>query len=285
MSLKSFLNDKEVKMLFSNSFTIPSNKLSGHIRAPVLTTKYPLIGTAFDYLMRFHLKYYNPYAIMDKWVAKNACELMKRYESDEFYAEASGKLDFAVESYHEFMANGVLTDELIKSSILLAHLDIYYRAGKEEYTKPIEIESSDIQDLKNLIGVVDFSQFETKSHCLLNPSFNEASKLVAGADADIVIDNKLIDIKTTQKLVVTRDMFNQVIGYYLLGLMGGLGEQKIKGSTIDKIGFYFSRYGILHFYDVKDIIDFEMIPDFMEKMKNLAEKSLCKKEKSRLNRL
>lgn len=274
MSLTSFLRDEEVKKLFSDSFNVPSNKILGDIKAPVLTDKYALIGTAFDYLLRFHLQYHNQDSITKMWVAEKSCQLMKDRVSDDIYSKAKNQLDFAKASYQQFLTSGVLTDELLESTIMLAHLDIYFRAGENEYLKSVEIESSDIQDLKNLISIVDFNQFEAKSHCILNPSFNGASILVGGADADIVIDNKLIDIKTTKYLSVKRDWFNQVIGYYVLGLMGGIGKQNLDGSAIDKIGFYFSRHGILHLYDVKDVVDFNTLPDFMEKMKNIAEKKM-----------
>lgn len=38
--------------------------------------------------------------------------------------------------------------------------------------------------------------------CILNPAFGEAAALVGGADADLMIDNTLIDLKTTKKTAV-----------------------------------------------------------------------------------
>ena len=278
MSLTSFLKDKEVKALFSDSFKKPRGKIAGEIKTPVLTKKYALVCTAFDYLMRFHLKYHNPDASVKPWVAEGACILMKNYEPDDVWINAVRELQFSKDSYLKFLNDGVLTDDILKSSMLLAHLDVYFRAGRDAYNITMEINDNDIQDLKNLINLVDFDKFEAKSHCLLNPTFNEASRLVHGADADIVVDSKLIDIKTTKNLAVTRDIFNQIIGYYILGKIGGIGEQRLDGSTIEKIGFYFSRYGILHLYNVEDIIDFEKLPDIMNKFETMAKEIFTDKK-------
>ena len=270
MSLSSFIKDHEVKRFFADSFDKPKSKIRGEIKAPPLTTKYSLVGTAFDYLLRFHLGYHYPNAITRKWVAEEACELMKIHEPNEVYKIAKNQVDIARNLHGRFLDNGVLTDDLIRSTMVLAHLDIYIRAGRNAFYKSIQIEPNDIQDLKNLINLVDFDIFKAKNHCILNPTFNEGSYLVGGADADIVIDNKLIDVKTTKELTITRDMFNQVVGYYLLGRIGGIGNELVDGSTIDKIGFYFSRYGILHLYDVNEIFDFKTLPKIMNKLDIMA---------------
>lgn len=60
----------------------------------------------------------------------------------------------------------------------------------------------------------------------------------------MIIDGKLIDIKTTVKLEFNRDHYNQLIGYYILSRIGniiGLPE----GEKITELGIYYSRYGIL----------------------------------------
>ena len=270
MSLSSFIKYPEVKRFFADSFDKPKSKIRGEIKALPLTTKYSLVGTAFDYLLRFHLRYYYPNTITRKWVAEESCELIKVHEPDEVYRIAKKQVDFAKDSYDRFLDDGMLTDDLIRSTMILAHLDIYIRAGRNAYSKPVKIESEDMEDLKNLINIVDFEMFKGKNHCILNPTFNEGSYLVGGADADIVIDNKLIDIKTTKELTITRDMFNQVMGYYLLGRIGGIGNEQVDGSTIDKIGFYFSRYGILHLYDVNEIFDLKTLPKIMNKLDIMA---------------
>ena len=70
MSLTSFLKDREVKSLFKEYFKKPRMSTKNEPMAPPLTRHYPLVGTAFDYLMRFYLEYLNKNAISKHWVAE-----------------------------------------------------------------------------------------------------------------------------------------------------------------------------------------------------------------------
>jgi hypothetical protein len=63
MSLSSLLNQKDVRARFRQEFPKPKMSKERELLAPPLTTNYFLIGTAFDYLMRFQLKAQNPQAI------------------------------------------------------------------------------------------------------------------------------------------------------------------------------------------------------------------------------
>jgi len=93
--------------------------------------------------------------------------------------------------------------------------------------------------------------------------------MVGGADADLVIDEMLIDIKTTKIFQMKREYYDQLIGYYTLyridGIDGMPGNYEIK-----KLGVYFSRYGYLHIYDIEDIIDENKFPEFIEWFKDRA---------------
>ena len=283
MSLTSFIKNKEVKKLFLDEFKKPKGKIIGEIKAPPITNHYSMIGTAFDYLMRFYLKYYNPKAKEYRWIAEN---LYKLTETDPAFStiheKALHNLEFAKNSYLEFLTKGIINDEILKSTILLAQLDPIFRAGYIAENIG-NVYKEDIQDLRNLISLVNIEDFKVNSHCLLNPTFNEGSLLVGGADCDIVIDNQMIDIKTTKKLDISRDMFNQVIGYYILGAIGGVGinngTDKIDISNINEIGFYFSRYGLKYMYKIEEIINLNSLPDFIDKFEGKAKEFMSLDEK------
>jgi hypothetical protein len=62
MSLTSILSDKcnkELRDKLKIEFLRPVFSLKTEIKALPLTNNYGIVGTAFDYLMRFHLQYYN----------------------------------------------------------------------------------------------------------------------------------------------------------------------------------------------------------------------------------
>ena len=267
MSLTSFIKNKEVRKLFANEFKKPRGKIIGEIKAPPLTNHFGMVGTAFDYLVRFYLKYHNPKAKEQTWIAEISCKSTEVNPS--VHKKAVKNLKFAKDAYSKFLKNGVLNEDILKSAILLAQLDPIYRAGYVDENMGI-VDKDDIQDLKNLISLVNIEDFKVDSYCLLNPTFNEGSMLVRGADADVVIDNQMIDIKTTKKLEISREMFNQIIGYYVLGKIGGIGKEQIDISNINEIGFYFSRYGIKYMYNVKEIINFDSLPIFIDEFKDKA---------------
>lgn len=56
---------------------------------------------------------------------------------------------------------------------------------------------------------------------------------------DLLLDNSLIDIKTTKYLELKRDYLNQLIGYYILFLIGGIDDgpskTNIEFNVIDSI--------------------------------------------------
>lgn len=104
-----------------------------------------------------------------------------------------------------------------------------------------------------MISIVKPEYFKSRKICILNPTFGKASRLVGGADCDLVIDDAIIDIKTTKKLDLTRNYFDQLIGYYILYTIGNIDGMPTD-CKVKRLGIYFSRYAYLLFIDVLDVI-------------------------------
>jgi hypothetical protein len=164
-------------------------------------------------------------------------------------------------NYSIFLTTGKINDDIIRSAFLLAQLDPIFRAHIIDENIGI-INDRDVEDLRSLIYLVECNTFKANQICLLNPNF-EYSYLVGGADADLVVDDMLIDIKTTKKLELTREYFNQIIGYYALYRMGGIIGMPVK-HPIKRLGIYFSRYRYLYSINVQDVIDETKFPKFLE---------------------
>ena len=77
MSLTSVLKDPSIKARFKKSFPIPRVSGTSGILAPPATKKYSLIGTAFDYIARFHVKQSFPEAVEERWIAEDAVDRVK----------------------------------------------------------------------------------------------------------------------------------------------------------------------------------------------------------------
>lgn len=187
----------------------------------------------------------------------------------DYYNKADTILSEAKRSHSIFLQTGKINDELIRTTLLLAQLDPILRANIIDLNIGI-IDDKDIEDLRGLISIVNSNMFQAKRICLLNPNF-EYSYLVGGADSDLVVDDILIDIKTTKTLELSRSNFNQLIGYYALYKMGGIEGMPPK-SYIKHLGIYFSRYGYLYLINVQDIIDETKFSNFLEWFKQRATK-------------
>ncbi len=62
MSLSSFLEHKDVEAQLRETFAKPSVAPYQELRATPLTKNYSLVGTAFDYVVRFYLERLYPFA-------------------------------------------------------------------------------------------------------------------------------------------------------------------------------------------------------------------------------
>ena len=107
--------------------------------------------------------------------------------------------------YGTFLRTGKVTDSLLRSILMLARLDPVYRTGRL-FDDISEAEyagiDDDMADLRKLLAVADSSDlFKPKNSVYLNPEFGSGSALVGGADADMILDGTLIDIKTTKSAV------------------------------------------------------------------------------------
>lgn len=262
MSLTSFVNEKELRERLKQEFPKPRMLKNKNLLASPLTSNYRLVGTAMDYLIRFYIKSLNPQAIERSWIAESLLRTWKTKGFNRLYEQGLFIVTQARENSESFLKTHQLTDELIQSSLFLAKLDSVYRSGKIEENFQA-IADDDISDLKNLMKLVEANNFKSKGTVILNPTFGLASNLVGGADADLVIDDLLIDIKTVKEFDLSRETFNQLIGYYALSKI-----EQIDGAPpqheINRLGIYFSRHAYLHVIPVEEVIDEQKFPQFLE---------------------
>jgi hypothetical protein len=137
------------------------------------------------------------------------------------------------------------------------------REGSEFRKKFLEADEGDVADLRKLVSLLQPEIFRAKQLCILNPTFGGASTLlVGGADADYLLDDMLVEVKTTKKLELQREYVNQLLGYYCLHKIGDL-KGSPKGYEVRKLGIYYSRFGHLWSVETKDVIDKRRLPGFL----------------------
>ena len=265
MSLTSFLEIPDVRAKFQMEFKKPKFDIKRELLAPPLLGAQPrLVGTAFDYLLRFYVKYLNPQAEEDEggWVAERAVKMLKRRGENSLYELGNAAVIEARENYQQFLKTGEFTDDLLRSTLLLAKLDPFSRRSDYIVENLQFIDNEGIADLWNLIKVVDPNLFKSTGRVLLNPEFGPGSLLVKGADADLILDDLLIDIKTIKNLALERKSLDQLLGYYILSEVERKFEPEIEPIT--RLGIYFSRYGYLYEFKVEEVINPKTFPQFVK---------------------
>lgn len=297
MSLKTFLELAEVKDGFRQAFKLPKLSSPRKLLAPPLSTRYSLVGTAFDYLLRFELQRLNNKAIVQPWIAEQGVWAIDRqslgsasYDIDErshsfvrnpISDRAHEMLKQAQVQTEKLLSSGKVSSALLTSTIHLAQLDVAYRVGYIDENLGIAF-PEDIQDLNNLLEIVPRNLFLAKKLCLLNPTFGKASTLVAGADADLLIDDMLVDIKTTKNFKMERDNFNQLLGYVVLNEIDAIGGIKPR-PRIARVAIYFARHAHLESYEIQELIEKEKLQDFVKWFVEIAKQKSGKPGKKHSN--
>ena len=239
-----------------------------------------LAGTAADYLIRAGIKLKNPDSRENQWAATKAITQLDDLQLDvdtgqwdrvvAFPGGGEGMVseepipgvdlqlvkdrakeiyDNARSEYDKTISSGKLSEGVALSLVRLSQLDSIYRAGlrfsllANPTLCPVDGEEDVAKDILNLYDHTPWENLKSKHHCMLNPSFGEASKIVGGADADLVIDNCIIDFKTvkntTNRFV---DTLHQLAGYFALSQIGSIDGDQV---DIGSVGIYYCRQATL----------------------------------------
>lgn len=271
MSLYSLIHDQaHIRAGFRERIKRPPGKLGRQLLVVPRTKNYRPVGTAFDYLLRFTIERLNTNAVTSTWVAedgvfrlgmrhgKGSIHELWRMDEDPARIRCSMYLREAKTRHRAFLKSGKLTKALLASVLRLAYLDVIIRAGVDrvDWHALESPNPEDLEDLRAMIGLVNEHIFTTTHTCILNPTFGAASELVGGADADLMLDNRLVDIKATKEPRLDMRDFYQLVGYYLLYGLDGLEIRggDLRNSQIESLGIYFARFGFLWEVPVNEVV-------------------------------
>ena len=148
-------------------------------------------------------------------------------------------------------------DVLNRYCIVLALFDEVVRAGLSHNSPLSKERFNDAEDLLTVAETrwlddmrhLSWRFYDGFSHLLefphiLNPTF-DGSPDVGGADADLIVDGALIDIKTTKNQRIDAYFIRELLGYTLLDYSDRY--------HIDSIGLYMSRQGILFKWSLDEV--------------------------------
>lgn len=249
----------------------PPVKVTANLLIPPASPRPRLIGTAFDYLLRFELQRRYPTAEDARWTAEGAAGCI--YQK---LPNGSRSFDpFPLDSPHwqpakriatrctevVTAARAVLADYLRQPSpderqqlllatvaVQLAKLDAVVR-GRTLEPEFESADPADVDELMRLLAVVPFDRLAHPGRMLLNPTFPAASEAVGAADADLITGGLLVDIKTIKVRTPPATALDQLFGYFLLARRARQADPTF--PEVNSVGIYSSRYAALWTYDTR----------------------------------
>ncbi len=201
MSLSKFVALPEVVERLKPFRPKGPRKLTAPLIVEPRSKRYPLVGTAFDYLLRFELQRRVPHAITSEWIAEAAPDVIWRKVANgtigrhvligidpaeqpapkQLAEDVQRVIEAAKSCVTVYIRRQSLTDadraEVAAHALRLAKLDSVYRAHQldPQYT---QVAPEDVEDLTSLLAAVPFAELVQPGALYLNPTFGSTSHLV-----------------------------------------------------------------------------------------------------------
>ena len=253
---------------------LPFNAKEQPCLAPSCGNYQSSVGTAFDYLARFRLARdllvtpgFEHVAIHDcGWAAEDSVSCMEGHPK---FATWHRRWAFLVskarELHDDFLAGRELSVErMARCCQYLAAADLLLRI---DGFNPNFKDRPEVQvELLALSAAFDpVRMFAPRHSVMLNPTFLDSWR-VGGADADLIVDNTIVDIKTTSEMAVSASHLRQLAGYAILHRMGGpqMAEDAPEALPIDTVGIYFSRFGCLATWRLEELLPGDALQRFTD---------------------
>lgn len=255
MSLTSAIRLPAVKAVLDPLLPVYTRNLKlTRVVAPALpgAAHASLVGTAFDYALRFEIERQTRTRSESSWVAEKA---VARYEAMFGHdAERTAELlaaRRAIAAARECVAayferHSVRESdrvELARHSALLAGIDPFYRAGSVALPFRLAPTEQAVTDVAALLACAPVSALLREGPATLNPRFGAASAKVRGADADAIFGDLIVEVKATADCIIDRDMVRQLVGYVLLARTERRTDSEV--PEIRRVGILFARFAQL----------------------------------------
>lgn len=137
----------------------------------------------------------------------------------------------------------VFRREAAEAALILGGFDVVFRSGRADqvFREPAP---SEVDELAALFEIVPWDGFRPSRRLVVGPSFGEGSRALGGADADLIRDDAVVEIKTMAEASVPVSAVRQGVCYALLANRFGVNGEGA-GEPIARVEFYLARGGAL----------------------------------------
>lgn len=270
MSLTSFLEHPEVRARLKPLRPSVLRKISVPLLVPPRSRRYALVGIAFDYLLRFEIERRASQCISRGWVAEQAPGVLEDAERGSVllkvldpeggppssapppggFRRASRRVRSRLSAARDWILEYITLDDpdegdrerTAACAIELARLDLLFRAHAfdPEFER---VETEDVADVLAMLDVTPPELLSSGEVVHLNPTFGEASELLGGADADLILGDLLIDVKASKQGRIPTDDLDQLLGYFLLARRAR--AENARFPLVRRLGHYSARFAHL----------------------------------------
>jgi hypothetical protein len=121
-----------------------------------------------------------------------------------------------------------------------------------------------LDEMGELFGLLREASWTQRETVIEKPQFGDHRYVLPG-EGDFIVDDLLVDIKTTERRVFTNAFWRQLLIYYVLSdvqrvLYNKRDNEKgpvpsVKYPEINRVGIYFARYGELQTVEMDSVIN------------------------------
>jgi hypothetical protein len=253
---------------------LPGREIHLPLQVPCACGHPQLVGIAFDYAVRLELAHRAPHAVSGTWAAEHAVarlerrriarEARRRAERGEGEWPPDGlgagtNLDVAVtraeavvRAARRAAARGWPANErrrhaaIARHAARLAQLDPVYRAHRPPTFGEADgvRETAMAEEVVALMGRAEpLWQLASARRLHLNPGFGPHGRRLGGADADLIADDTVIELKVWRRCLVERDHARQLAGYAALARVA---RREAGLPLVRQVAIWFARHGWLY---------------------------------------
>ena len=260
-SLTGFLSENEALSMLNSNFTNPVKRTGAKLLVEPAKGKgvdFGAVGTAYDYWLRCVLKKGDP-DIYTAFLGYREC--VTRYGDSQKVAKLLKQHTKSLSAFSK--GTKAPKDSLLEACLFIAKFETEYRSGYPVET--FDVKPQNIEEPGRIAEATKLDLFLNKE-TLLNPVFAvKGSKLAIRADGDIVLDDVLVDLKTSSQITL-KDNLRQLIGYWVLNLLRGTPIE------IQRLGVYYPRFDYFVDFSPSDL----MTSDEQKKIVSYFQKRLGK---------